>query len=44
VVLDALGEPYPDMPPFDPAKLGKYLYQDEIEAYIERKRAEPQGG
>jgi tetratricopeptide (TPR) repeat protein len=39
-VLDALSEPYPDMPPYDPSKIGKYPYQDEIEAYIERKRRE----
>lgn len=39
-VLDLLGVPYPDLPPFDEAKIGKYPYQDEIEAYIERKRRE----
>ncbi|HUN05631.1 MAG TPA: DUF4062 domain-containing protein [Aggregatilineales bacterium] len=39
-VLDALGVPYPDLPPFDESKIGKYPYQDEIEAYIERKRQE----
>jgi tetratricopeptide (TPR) repeat protein len=37
-VLDALGVSYPDLPPFDEAKIGKFPYQDEIEAYIERKR------
>jgi hypothetical protein len=39
-VLDALGVPYPDLPSFDESKIGKYPYQDEIEAYIERKRQE----
>ncbi|MCB9452305.1 MAG: DUF4062 domain-containing protein [Anaerolineaceae bacterium] len=38
-VLDALGEPYPDLPPYDPAKIGKFPYQDEIEALIEREQA-----
>jgi hypothetical protein len=37
-VLDALGEPYPAMPPFDEARIGKYFMQDEVEAYIERIR------
>jgi len=34
------GVPYPDLPPFDESTVGKYPYQDEIEAYIERKRRE----
>ena len=37
-MLDALGEPYPEMPPYDESKIGKFLYQDEIEAVIERER------
>src|SRR5690606_30599522 len=42
-VLDALGEPYPALPPFDPAKIGQYPYQDEIEAHIEAKRQAREG-
>ncbi len=38
-VLDMLGVPYPEMPPYDPAKIGKFPYQDEIEALIEREKA-----
>ncbi|MCB9456919.1 MAG: DUF4062 domain-containing protein [Anaerolineaceae bacterium] len=38
-VLGALGVPYPEMPPYDPAKIGKFPYQDEIEAIIEREKA-----
>ncbi len=37
-VLDALGEPYPAMPPYDPGKIGKYPYQDEVEAILEREQ------
>lgn len=36
-VLDALGEPYPDMPPFDESKIGKIPYEDEIREYIRSK-------
>lgn len=39
-VLDALGEPYPDMPPFDERKIGKFPYQDEVEALIEKLKRE----
>ncbi|GAB4522395.1 MAG: hypothetical protein OHK0046_34860 [Anaerolineae bacterium] len=38
-VLDALGEPYPDLPPYDPARIGKFPYEDEILAVIEREKA-----
>lgn len=39
-VLDDLGEPYPDMPPFDPAKIEPIPYEDEIRALIEKLKAE----
>ncbi|MBZ0274547.1 MAG: hypothetical protein K8I60_00295, partial [Anaerolineae bacterium] len=38
-VLDALGVAYPDLPPYDESKIGKFIYQDEIEAVIEREKA-----
>ncbi len=37
-VLDALGEDYPATPPYDPEKIGRYPYQDEVEAILERER------
>lgn len=36
-VLDALGEPYPDMPAYDESKIGKIAHEDEIRAYIRKK-------
>lgn len=34
-VLDALGEPYPDLPPFDPSTVEPIPYEAEIRAFIE---------
>jgi len=39
-VLDGLGEPYPDMPPYDESKIGKLPHEDEIRAYIRKKGGE----
>ncbi len=38
--LDALGVPYPDMPPFDESKMEKLPYEDEIRAYLEELKRE----
>lgn len=38
-VLDAVGEPYPDMPPFDPSKIKPIPYEAEIRAFIEELKA-----
>ena len=39
-VLAALGEPEPELPPFDPAKVEPIPYEDEILALIEERKAE----
>jgi tetratricopeptide (TPR) repeat protein len=38
-VLAALGQPYPDLPPFDPARVEKIPYEGEICAFIEALQA-----
>jgi hypothetical protein len=38
-VLDALGEPYPEMPPFDPEKVEPIPFEAEIRAFIEELKA-----
>ncbi|MBZ0283010.1 MAG: DUF4062 domain-containing protein [Anaerolineae bacterium] len=38
-VLDALGQPYPDLPPFDPSKVEPIPYEAEIRAFIEELKA-----
>ena len=38
-VLAALGEPEPELPPFDPAKVEPIPYEDEIRAFIEELKA-----
>lgn len=39
-VLDTLGEPYPDLPPFDPSKVEPIPYETEIRAFIEELKRE----
>ena len=39
-MLAALGEPEPELPPFDPAKVEPILYEDEIMALIEERKAD----
>lgn len=38
-VLDALGEPYPDLPPYDPSKQEPIPYEAEIRAFIAELKA-----
>jgi hypothetical protein len=40
VLLETLGEPIPNLPPYDPGKDGKFPYEDEVAAAIEKLRAE----
>jgi tetratricopeptide (TPR) repeat protein len=43
-LLAELGEPEPQLPPFDPAKVPPIPYEKEIRAVIERLKADKQGG
>lgn len=43
-LLEKLGEPIPDLPPYDPAKDPKLPWEDEVAAAIEKLRAEKAGG
>jgi hypothetical protein len=42
-LLETLGEPIPNLPPYDPAKDEKFPCEDEVAAAIERLRAEKEG-
>ncbi len=38
-ILDQLGEPYPDLPPYDPEKDIKFDWEDDVKAAIEKLKA-----
>jgi hypothetical protein len=39
-ILETIGAEIPDLPPYDPAKIGKFPCEDEVAAAIERLQAE----
>jgi len=39
-ILDRLGEPYPDLPPYDPAKDQEFDWEPEVRAVIEKLKKE----
>ena len=43
-ILDQLGEPYPDLPPYDPEKDVEVDWEPDVRAAIERLRREREKG